>query len=117
VSFDAEYCRDLGCGAVRLLARGESGVMVSVQAGRLVAIPFGDLEEPDTGKTKVRLVDIGSGGFAVARAYMIRLEAGDFEHAEWVDRLAEAARLSPGEFRQRFEYLATLTPEPSSAVR
>ena len=44
-------------------------------------------------------------GFRVARAYMIRLEGEDFEHAAWVDRLAEAAHLSPGVFRQRFEYL------------
>ena len=36
---------------------------------------------------------------------MIRLEADDFVHAAWVDRLAEAAHLSPGAFRQRFEYL------------
>ena len=36
---------------------------------------------------------------------MIRLDAEDFVHAAWVDRLAEAAHLSPGAFRQRFEYL------------
>jgi hypothetical protein len=36
---------------------------------------------------------------------MIRLDAEDFVHAAWVDRLAEAAHLSPGVFRQRFEYL------------
>jgi hypothetical protein len=37
---------------------------------------------------------------------MIRLEADDFAHAAWVDRLADAAQLSPGVFRQRFEYLS-----------
>ena len=37
---------------------------------------------------------------------MIRLEAEDFARAAWVDRLADAASLSPGAFRQRFEYLA-----------
>jgi 6-phosphofructokinase 1 len=79
--------------------------MVSIQGGRLVPIPFADLRDPDTGATKVRLVDIHSEGFRVAREYMIRLEAADFEHAAWVDRLADAARLTPGEFRQRFEYL------------
>jgi hypothetical protein len=55
----------------------------------------------------VRLVDTNSEGFRVARAYMIRLEADDFAHAAWVDRLADAAHLSPGVFRQRFEYLST----------
>jgi 6-phosphofructokinase 1 len=79
--------------------------MVSVQGGRLVPIPFGDLVEPESGKTKVRLVNIDSEGFRVARAYMIRLEVEDFAHAAWVDRLADAAHLTPGAFRQRFEYL------------
>jgi 6-phosphofructokinase 1 len=107
ISFDAEYCRDLGYGAVRFLLGGGSGAMVSVQSGCLVPIPFDELVEPDTGKTRVRLVDINSERFRVARAYMIRLEAEDFAHAAWVDRLAEAAHLTPGAFRQRFEYLAS----------
>ncbi len=105
IPFDAEYCRDLGQSAIRFLVGGGSGAMVSIQGGKLVPIPFDDLREPSTGKTKVRLVDTASEGFRVARAYMIRLEADDFEHAAWVDRLAETAHLSPGAFRQRFEYL------------
>jgi 6-phosphofructokinase 1 len=108
ISFDAEYCRDLGYGAVRFLVQGGSGAMVSVQGGRLVPIPFDDLVEPESGKTKVRLVNIRSEGFRVARAYMIRLEADDFAHAAWVDRLADAAHLTPGDFRQRFEYLPSM---------
>jgi 6-phosphofructokinase len=111
IPFDAEYCRDLGQCAIRFLVSGGSGAMISVQGGRMVPIPFDDLREPSTGKTKVRLVDTTSEGFRVARAYMIRLEADDFEHAAWVDRLAEAAHLSPGAFRQRFEYLGA----PASA--
>ena len=105
IPFDAEYCRDLGFGAVRFLVDGGSGAMVSVQGGRLVPIPFDDLVDRQSGKTKVRLVDIDSEGFRVARAYMIRLEADDFAHTAWVDRLADAAHLSPGDFRQRFEHL------------
>jgi ATP-dependent phosphofructokinase / diphosphate-dependent phosphofructokinase len=110
IPFDAEYCRDLGYGAVRFLLDGGSGAMVSIQNGRLVPIPFDDLVEPESGKTKVRLVNVNSEGFRVARAYMIRLEAEDFGHSAWVDRLADAARLTPGEFRQRFEYLGSTTP-------
>jgi 6-phosphofructokinase 1 len=106
IPFDAEYCRDLGHGAVRFLVGGGSNAMISVQSGRLVPIPFEDLVEQASGKTKVRLVDINSEGFRVARAYMIRLDAEDFAHAAWVDRLADAAHLSPGAFRQRFEHLA-----------
>src|SRR5262245_10663428 len=110
ISFDAEYCRDLGYSAVRFLIGGATGAMISIQGGRLVPIPFGDLAEHEGGKTKVRLVDVTSEGFRVARAYMIRLESEDFAHAAWVDRLAEAARLTPGEFRRRFEYLGSTAP-------
>jgi 6-phosphofructokinase 1 len=110
ISFDAEYCRDLGYSAVRLLLAGRSGTMVSIQAGHLVPIPFDDLRDPETGKTKVRLVDTRSEGFRVARAYMIRLESEDFVHAAWVDRLADAAHLTPGAFRERFEYLGSIVP-------
>jgi ATP-dependent phosphofructokinase / diphosphate-dependent phosphofructokinase len=110
IPFDAEYCRDLGFGAVRFLLAGGSGAMVSVQGGRLVPIPFDDLVDPTSRKTKVRLVDINSKGFRVARAYMIRLEADDFAHAAWVDRLADAAHLTPGTFRQRFEHLGSMMP-------
>jgi 6-phosphofructokinase 1 len=84
--------------------------MVSIQGGRFVPIPFDDLREPGTGRTKLRLVDTNSEGFRVARAYMIRLEAEDFAHAAWVDRLADAAHLTPGAFRERFEYLGSMRP-------
>ena len=112
IPFDAEYCRDLGYGAIRFLVRGGSGAMVSIQGGRLVPIPFDDLRDPATGKTRVRLVDTRSEGFRVARAYMIRLEAEDFEHAAWVERLAEAAHLTPGAFRQRFDHLGAAAGAP-----
>jgi ATP-dependent phosphofructokinase / diphosphate-dependent phosphofructokinase len=110
IPFDAEYCRDLGYSAVQFLLGGGSGAMVSIQGGRLVPIPFDELREPETGMTKVRLVDTNSEGFRVARAYMIRLDAEDFAHAAWVDRLAEAAHLTPGAFRARFEHLGAKTP-------
>jgi 6-phosphofructokinase 1 len=106
IPFDAEYCRDLGYGAIRFLCAGGNGAMVSIQGGRLIPIPFDDLRDPVTGKTRTRRVDITAEGYKVARAYMIRLEAEDFEHAPWVDKLADAANLTSGAFRQQFEHLA-----------
>jgi 6-phosphofructokinase 1 len=107
IPFDAEYCRDLGYSAVRFLVGGGNAAMVTIQGGRLVPIPFDDLKDAATGRTRVRFVDTSGEGFRVARAYMIRLEADDFTHAAWVDRLAEAAHLTPGAFRQQFEYLGS----------
>jgi 6-phosphofructokinase len=111
IPYDAEYCRDLGFGAVRFLVSGGSSAMVSIQGGRVVPIPFAELHDPETGKTRVRLVDTAAEGYRVARAYMIRLEREDFAHNAWVTKLAEAANLSVGTFRERFEHLADYSPK------
>jgi 6-phosphofructokinase 1 len=116
ISFDAEYCRDLGHGAIRFLVSGGSGAMVSIQNGHLVPIPFADIRDEVTGKTRVRLVDTASEAYRVARAYMIRLEPQDFTHMPWMHALAEAAHLSVGDFRSRFEPLVrepVVPPRPT----
>lgn len=106
IPFDAEYCRDLGYAAVRFLIEGGSGAMVSIQGGKLVPIPFSEIRDPETGKTKVRLVDPRSSSFRVAKRYMIRLTPEDFDSEEQVSRLANAGRMTPEEFRERFERVA-----------
>src|SRR5918912_1389110 len=78
IPYDAAYCRALGYSAIRYLLAGGSGAMVSIQGGRLVPLAFADIREPETGKTRVRLVDATSEGYRVAREYMIRLTAQDF---------------------------------------
>ena len=105
IPFDAAYCRDLGYSAIRFLLAGGSRAMVSIQGGRLVPISFDEIREPETGKTRVRMVNAKSEGFQVAREYMIRLEASDFKDPAWVEKLASAANLSVEEFRSRFEHL------------
>jgi 6-phosphofructokinase 1 len=110
IPFDAAYCRDLGYSAIRFLLSGGSGAMVSIQGGHLVPISFDEIREPETGRMRVRMVDTNSEGFRVAREYMIRLEREDFEYSAWVEKLALAANLSVGEFRDRFEYLSGAVP-------
>ena len=105
ISFDAEYCRDLGYSAVRFLLEGGSNAMVSIQGGKLVPIPFSEIRDPASGKTRVRFVDTRSAGFKVAQRYMIRLTCDDFATEDRVERLARAARLEPMAFREKFEYL------------
>jgi 6-phosphofructokinase 1 len=51
------------------------------------------------------MVDIHSTRYAIARRYMIRLRRDDFEDQATVKKFAEAARLSPDEFRKQFAYL------------
>lgn len=105
IPFDAAYCRDLGYSAIRFLLGGGTEAMVSIQGGRLVPIPFNEIREPGTGKTRVRMVDVRSEGYRVAREYMLRLEAADFDDASWLEKLARAGNLSVEEFRARFGYV------------
>jgi len=84
--------------------------MVSMQGGRFVPIPFSQMLDPQTGRTRVRRVDIHSARYGIARRYMIRVRRDDFEDEAEVARLAAAANLSPDEFRTRFEPLTREEP-------
>jgi 6-phosphofructokinase len=105
VPFDSEYTRDLGYGAVRFLLDGGNAALINYEIGRLKPIPFNKLLDPVTHRTKVRRVDIGAESYQVARKYMIRLDKDDFSNPDELEALAKAGRLTPEEFRKRFEYL------------
>ena len=81
--------------------------MVSIQGGRLVPLSFHDMREPGTGRTRVRMVDIESEGYRVAREYMIRLEEEDFKDPAWVEKLALAASMTVDEFQNKFGYIGS----------
>jgi 6-phosphofructokinase 1 len=102
IPFDMAYCRELGNAAIRFLLSGGSGAMVSIQHGRLVPLRFDDIRDPNTGKTRVRNVDVTSESYRVAREYMLRLNYKDFENPEWAEKLAQAGNLSVEELRRRF---------------
>jgi len=112
IPIDLEYTRDLGyCGA-RYLIQGGSGAMVSMQQGRFVPIPFEDLMDSDTGRMRVRLVDINSTRYAIARRYMIRMRRDDFEDRVGVESLALSCCLDGEAFRKRFEPQTNREPLP-----
>ena len=102
IPFDAEYTRDLGYGAARFILEGGSGAMISRQDGAIVPIPFEDLRDPVTGRTRVRFVDVESLSYQVARKYMIRLTPADLENPDQAETLAEAGGTSVEELRARF---------------
>jgi 6-phosphofructokinase 1 len=112
IPYDMEYARDLGYCAAKLLLSGGNAAMISMQAGHFVAIPFRDLLDPETGRARVRMVDIRSARYAIARRYMIRIRRDDFEDGKELARLAATAGLSIAEFRAQFEYLAGDEPPP-----
>jgi 6-phosphofructokinase 1 len=106
-----EYTRDLGFSAASYLIAGGSSAMVSMQGGRFVPVPFNTMIDPETGRTRVRSVDIASTRFAIARSYMIRLRREDFEDGHDLAKLAAIAHCSADEFRDRYAYLTAGEPQ------
>ena len=80
-AFDQDYTRDLGAGAVRCLLGGVSSVMITRQAGAIVPIPFDEVLDPATGRTRVRMLDTGSLSYETARQLQVRFEPEDLEPA------------------------------------
>jgi 6-phosphofructokinase 1 len=109
---DMEYTRDLGYCAARFLCEGGSSAMVTMQSGRFVPIPFSEMRDDKSGPTRVRLVDIHSERYKIARRYMIRIRRDDFTNPELLGQLAETANMSVADFRARFEPLTEHEPPP-----
>ena len=107
---DMEYTRDLGYCATRYLLAGGNAVMVSIQGGEFVPIPFDRVIDPETGRPRVRLVDISSTRYRIARRYMLRLQRDDFEDAYELAKIARVTGLSVDKFRREFEYLIGAEP-------
>lgn len=105
IPYDMEYTRDLGYCAARHILGGGDKVVVSMQNGRFVPIPFDDLVDHATGKTRVRMVDLESDRYKIARTYMVRLGRSDFGSTEEVEKLAAASGLSAEQFRAAFEHV------------
>jgi len=108
IPFDVDYTRTLGHGAVRVLlsaSADDTGAydgLVCLEDGQVKVVPFEELRDPITQRTRVRRVDIHSESYHVARDYMIRLEKGDLADLDMKLRLATAAKMSPDEFERRF---------------
>jgi 6-phosphofructokinase len=99
---DIQYSRSLGYWATRFLLEGGSNAMVTIQAGRLVPIPFGLMLDGRTGKIRVRYVDVESEMYQTLWAYMIRLKSSDLEDPSLVAAMAKAGNLSEDDFLKRF---------------
>jgi ATP-dependent phosphofructokinase / diphosphate-dependent phosphofructokinase len=112
IPYDMEYTRDLGYCAAKFLLAGGTAAMISMQGGHFVPIPFASLIDRETGRAKIRLVDVRSTRYAIARRYMIRLRRDDFEDPHELAKFAATVGISLDEFRQRFEYLVDYEPPP-----
>ena len=108
ISFDIDYTRSLGYGAARLLLsapthdRFANGGLIYLDGENLSTLSFDELRDPDTGRTRVRMVDTDSERYKVARAYMVRVRPEDIEDDAIVARMAEYSKRSADEIRERF---------------
>jgi 6-phosphofructokinase len=109
---DMEYTRDLGYCAAKYLLSGGNAVMITTQGGNFVPVPFSTMLDSDTGRAKIRLVDVHSTRYAIARRYMIRLRRDDFEDPHELAKFAATAGMTLPEFRQEFGYLIENEPPP-----
>jgi 6-phosphofructokinase len=115
IAFDMEYTRDLGYFASECILSGGNAVMISIQRGEFVSVPFAQMIDSQTGRTRVRLVDTASARYAVARRYMTRLERNDFDDPLELAKIAAAAKVSPEVFRREFEHLIGTRGTPRAA--
>jgi ATP-dependent phosphofructokinase / diphosphate-dependent phosphofructokinase len=103
IPYDIEYTRDLGYCAAQYLLDGGTAAMVSIQNGQFIPIPFTQMVDPSTGRTRVRMVEIESQSYHIARQYMIRLNGDDLKNQDVVGRYATVANLPIDAFRERFK--------------
>ncbi len=104
IPFDAEYTRTLGYGAVRYLLGGGSGALIALAGGRIVPVTLEEMLDPETGRIRVRMVDVTTESYEVARKYMIRLDEHDLTEPR-LSRLSAQTSLDPEAFEARFRHL------------
>jgi 6-phosphofructokinase 1 len=110
VPFDMEYTRDLGYCAAKYLLSGGNAAMMSMQGGEFVPVPFESMLDPETGRARLRMVNIHSTRYGIARRYMIRLRRDDFDDPHELARFAAIAGVTLDEFRS--EFAALIQDEP-----
>lgn len=101
IAYDIDYARSLGYEAVQFLMRGETGALITIQDNQAKPLFFEDIKDPETGKTRVRKVNIESVHYKIARGFMMRMEKEDLEDPG----LANAYHMDKEEFKNRYAYL------------
>jgi 6-phosphofructokinase 1 len=89
-------------GAVNTLLSGQSSVLITRQEAQIVPIPFAEIIDPKTNKSRVRGVDTDSDSYRSALALQDRITADDLADPETLAAIAAAANLDPEEARQRY---------------
>lgn len=106
IPFDLEYTRDLGYCAARYLGDGGDQALISIQRAQFVPVKFDTIMDKTTGRMKVRMVDVASDNFKIARAYMTRIEKSDLADEAKLARIAKTTKLDAAAFKAAFEHVS-----------
>jgi 6-phosphofructokinase 1 len=101
-AFDQDYTRDLGAGAVATLLAGGGNVMITRQSQRIVALPFDEILDPQTGKTRVRMLDVETESYATAMSLQSRLAPSDLDTKKLGKQMAAISGLDLKALRKRY---------------
>jgi len=101
-AFDKDYTRDLGAGAVATLLSGTANVMITRQSQQIVALPFDEILDPKTGKTRVRMLDTETESFATALSLQTRLSPTDLDDTRLAERMTAVSDLDLAALKKRF---------------
>ena len=86
---------------MRTLLSGVSGVMITRQQSTIVPVPFADLMDPETGRTRVRVVDTSTESHESAVALQVRIEPQDLDGPMRAE-LARVLGISEADVRARY---------------
>ena len=87
---------------MRTLLAGGTNVMITRQNQEIVTIPFDEMLDPQTGHTRVRLLDPSGAAYQTALALQVRLSAEDLASDELVARIEAATTLDAAAIRARY---------------
>src|SRR6185436_6921172 len=73
---------------------------------------FDSIMDRSTGRVRVRMVDIHSDRYMIARRYMLRLRRDDFDDGSELAKFASVLGISIDKFVEEFAYLVKDEPIP-----
>jgi ATP-dependent phosphofructokinase / diphosphate-dependent phosphofructokinase len=111
IAYDVDYARSLGEAGVDFLLSGGSNATISLQRNQAMPMPFEEMIDSETGRIRVRMVNIDSFTYRSAYKFMIRLKP---QHARdgTLERMAKQTNLPIDGFTARYGYLVGLAPRP-----
>lgn len=79
-AYDMNYCTMLGMGVKKLFDEGHTGCIVIAKAnGEFSPLYLKDIEDPETGRVKTRLVDVNAQDYQLAFSNLHYLKESDYE--------------------------------------